>query len=494
MSERAAAARTWDVLAGEGQTDAPAAPQDCPGKILVVDDDRTVQRAVAAILRSEGFEVRTAGGADDALAVLDGWDADVVFCDIQMPGVDGLELLELLRRARPHQEVVVMTAYGTVERAVRALKLGAYDFLTKPFEDVMAVARIASRAVEKCRLAAENRRLRSLATVRDGFEGIIGTSPAMQEVYRLIESIGPSDATVLVQGESGTGKELVARAIHARSRRSNRPFLAINCSALPDTLLESELFGHVRGAFTGATANKQGLFQVANGGTLFLDEVGDLSPMTQVKLLRALQEGEVRPVGSNEVRKVDVRIIAATNVDLEEAMAKGRFRDDLYWRLNVIRVELPPLRERVEDIPLLAYHFLRLFSGRMRKRVEGFDDEVLRIFQGYRWEGNVRELENVVERAVILARGPRIGVEVLPPHMVRGDYAPNEAGTHLVELEFRRAKELAVARFERHYLQALLARHDGNISAAARHAGMDRSNFRRLLKRHGLRGRDTAVS
>jgi DNA-binding NtrC family response regulator len=458
------------------------------GVILLIDDDPGIRKALTAVLKRRGHLVMTAGNATEGLQFIEDSPVDLVLSDIQMPGMTGLELLPRIKRMRPETEVIMMTGFGTVERAVEALKEGAYDFLTKPFEDIEAVERVVDKALERGRLLAKASGLQSRLELEVGerFEGIVGSSRAMRSVYELIDSVSGADAHVLIRGESGTGKELVAKALHYRSPRRSRPFVVINCSALTETLLESELFGHVKGAFTGATAHKRGLFEEAHRGTLFLDEIGDVSPIVQVKMLRAVQEGEIRRVGSNENIRVDVRVLAATNRNLEEAMASGEFREDLYYRLNVIGIRLPPLRERVEDVPLLAHHFLQKYAGRMSREISDFAEDVMDVLQTYRWPGNVRELENVVERAVVLTREGQVQKAALPDRLRSDDFLRNASATHYGELEFRKAKSLAVNLFERRYMQALLTACDGNVSEASRRAGMDRSNFRRILKKHDI--------
>ena len=462
-----------------------AQPMDAP-TVLAVDDDPSMLRAVRAILVREGYRVLTAEGGEDALAVLRDVPVDVVLADVQMPGMSGLELLRAIRVKHEAVQVVIMTAYGTVATAVRAVKEGAFNFLTKPFETIDQVTHIVRRAVAHKRLLDRNRYLESALEVRERYQDMVGKSHAMRELFELVDSVSYSASNVLIQGESGTGKELVARAVHARSPRKDKPFVVINCSALTETLLESELFGHEKGAFTGATAQKKGLFEAAHRGTIFLDEIGDIPASTQVKLLRVLQEGDIKRVGSNDVIRVDVRTLAATNVDLHAAMREGRFREDLYYRLNVINIEIPPLRERVEDIPLLAYHMLKRYAARMEKEVRSFAPLVVDVLQTYHWPGNVRELENVVERAVVLCRGDVVELQHLPGPLRDGSYVANAAVEDFSGLDFTAAKKLAVQAFERRYVMQLLARTAGNISEASRRAGLDRSNFRRVLKRHNV--------
>ncbi len=454
--------------------------------ILVVDDEEIVLRALERLLRRAGAKVIALGDGLEAAAAVIEEGVEVALVDIRMPHIDGLSLLKQLKKVRPDVEVVMITAYATIETAVRAIKLGAYDYLTKPFEDVAEVVAVVHRALERFRLSSRNKELEEALETQTSFEGLVGGAPALRQVFEMIDSVAYSSSTVLIQGESGTGKELVAKAIHRRSPRKNGPFVAINCNAVPETLLESELFGHVKGAFTGATTSKRGLFEAAGGGTIFLDEIGDLPLSVQGKLLRVLQEGEVRHVGSNDTRRVDARVAAATNMDLDKARGEKRFREDLYYRLNVIPIHVPPLRDRAADIPVLAHHFLRRLAARDRKRVEGFTKEAMRGLCGHSWPGNVRELENVVERALVLCRADAIGIEHLPGHLAGDGPAGLDHGSTLCELPYAEAKELALSAFDKRYLEATLRRSKGNITKSAQIAGMDRSNFRRILRRHEI--------
>ena len=454
--------------------------------ILVVDDDHGMLRAVKTILAREGYRVLAADGVEQAQIFLLETKPHAILLDIQMPGVSGLDFLPVLTREHEDIPVVMMTAYATVETAVRAVKEGAYDFLTKPFENIDQVVNVVRKAVQHKQLIDRARFLEDALDNRERYEDLVGSSTKMKEVFELVESVSYSTATVLIQGESGTGKELVARATHYRSPRRDRPFVAVNCSALTESLLESELFGHMKGSFTGATADKKGLFETASGGTIFLDEIGEIPPSMQVKLLRVLQEGEVKRVGANDTHMVDVRVIAATNKDLQVLMKEGGFREDLFYRLNVINITLPPLRERADDVPALAYHFLQRYNEKLSKAVTGLDTNVIEVLQVYNWPGNVRELENVIERAVVLARGETIHIRDLPPHLSEGNFSTNAAMDDFGNLTFNSAKKLAVQAFERRYIKQVLARTDGNISKASREAGLDRSNFRRILKKHDL--------
>jgi DNA-binding NtrC family response regulator len=471
-------------------------PESKKPRVLVVDDDKIVLRAATEILQRVGYSVLAIDDAVEALAAMKDPSIDVACLDIKMPNLSGMDLLRAFKKDRPDVEVIMMTAFATVETAVEAVKAGAYDYLTKPFENIDVLSLAVGRAVEKKSLRDRTRVLEEALVARASFEELVGQSPQMRAVFDLVETVAFSNATVLIQGESGTGKELVARAIHFRSSRKDKPFVAVNCSALTETLLESELFGHVRGSFTGATSNKKGLFEAADGGTLFLDEIGDVTPAMQVRLLRVLQEGEVKRVGSNESTRVDVRVIAATNVDLAKAREQGRFREDLFYRLNVITVQLPPLRDRPEDIPLLAQHFLARFRQKTGKNVTGFSPQALEALTCARWVGNVRELENAIERAVVLTGGPVIELEDLPPD-IRNQRQRGSSEVEvlsLAHLPYAQAKKLAMRAFERRYLSALLEKSGNNVSEAARAAGVDRSNFRRLLKQYEVGGRSMKQS
>ncbi len=468
-------------------------------RVLVVDDEPTLRRGLARLLLSRGMEVVTADDGARAIDQLGQEQIDVALIDLMMPHVDGLELLEYIKSDHPGIEVILMTAFGDVDTAVRAVRAGAYHFLTKPFrsndEVVLTVSKAAERRQLLDRAAMLERRLEQM----EKFGELIGNSARMQEVYRLALGVASTSSTVLILGESGTGKELTARAVHQHSPRAEKPFVAVNCSAIPVALVESELFGHVRGAFTGATTTREGLFEAADRGTIFLDEVGDLPPLAQVKLLRALQQGEIKRVGANDTKTVDVRVIAATNVDLRNRISEGSFREDLYYRLNVVAIELPPLRERMEDVPLLAHHFLKKYAARAGREVRRFTPAAIRILQQQPWPGNVRELENAIEYAVVFCRDDTITPDDLPfakeqklsqeegaPSAGKGSNSGSMLLNGVVDLPYREAKQRAIAAFEVAYFGALLDRTGGNVSEAARQAGLDRSNFRRSAKRAGV--------
>ncbi|HSM94331.1 MAG TPA: sigma-54 dependent transcriptional regulator [Anaeromyxobacteraceae bacterium] len=470
----------------------PQPPAERPVNVLVVDDEPALLKALEALLRRAGHQVVALDNPITALQRLAAEDFDVALFDIKMPQLSGLELLNSVKHRRPEVEVIIMTGHATVETALQAVRMGAYDYLTKPFDDVELVARSVAKAAERKALADRNRQLETQLRERTGAgaDGMVGNSPAMREVTRMVDAVAYSAATVLVTGESGTGKELVARALHSRSPRKAQPFVALNCGALTETLLESELFGHVKGSFTGAQRDSKGLFDAADGGTIFLDEIGDIPPATQVRLLRVLQEGEFKRVGAAESIRVDVRVIAATHRDLPKLVKAGKFREDLFYRLNVINVQLPSLRDRVEDIALLGHHFVRRYSERLGKKVKGLSQEAIDLLSGYRWPGNVRELENAIERAVVLCRGETITPADLPPAitgrsapLVREAPAGGEEAAWLSQ-SYAAAKEQALRRFEKGYVDALMRACDNNISAAARKAGMDRSNFKRVLRKY----------
>lgn len=413
-----------------GETDKP--------KLLVVDDDTAALESLLQIFEIEGFEVT---GVSDGTAALEALRADeygVVLSDLRMPGMDGMDLLKTIKTLKPDTEVVIMTAFGTIEKAVEAMREGAYDFVTKPLKRPLVV-RSVRRAQEKASLRAENLALRAQLEAVASERNLIGTSAAMRRVLDVISQVAPASTTILIQGESGTGKELVARSIHRQSNRSQGPFVAINCAAIPATLIESELFGHERGAFTGAFSRREGRFKLADGGTLFLDEIADLDPFMQAKLLRVLQEGEYQRLGGSQTLKVDVRVLASTNKPLLEQVKAGAFREDLFYRLNVIAIQMPPLRERMEDVALLAQHFLAKFADKNRKDIRTISRDAMELLMMHDWPGNVRELENTLEHAVVLSRGDTIRAEDLPDLVARDttakQYMTIQLGTPLEDIE-----------------------------------------------------------
>jgi DNA-binding NtrC family response regulator len=455
-------------------------------RVLVVDDDPAVLMAVSRILSRGGCDIVQRDDGRGALQAVESDNIDVAVLDVMLPHVTGLEILKEIRNKKPHMAVVMMTASGSIETAVEAVKSGAFDYLMKPFDSLDKVVITVRRAYEHYQLIRQNRNFEKMLEAKEGFEDLVGQSPKMRQVFSLIDAVSPTPATVLIRGENGTGKELVARAIHRRSDRAKKPFLAVNCAALTETVLESELFGHVKGAFTGATGNRKGLFESADGGTIFLDEIGDITPAMQVRLLRVLQEGEIKPIGSNDNVHVDVRVIAATNANLEEAIRTKKFREDLYYRLNVITIQIPPLRERPEDILLLAHHFMRKHAQKMKRNIEGLNEAAVRALQTHDWPGNVRELENAIARGVVLCQGPQIDALMLPAGMGGSVAASDVEAQTLAHLPYAQAKKTALLAFERSYLSAKLKAAGGNISKAARDAGVDRSNFKRLLRDYNV--------
>ena len=383
------------------------------GRILVIDDEPIIQEVLGDILSREGHTIESAADAEAGLAALERSAYDLVILDLMLPGMGGLEALQEIKKSDPDQIVIMITAYGSVETAVQAMRTGAHDYLTKPFknEDVL---RILSHGLRHRRLLTENRSLRRALQRRTGYGALVGKSRAMRDLYRLIDQVAPSRSTILIQGESGTGKELVAQAIHRKSGRPANAFVVVNSGSIPAELLESNLFGHVKGAFTGAYQTKKGLFEVASAGSIFFDEISTIKPEVQAKLLRVIQEKEFLPLGAVQSVQVDSRIITATNIDLQELTRRGEFREDLYYRLNVITINLPPLRDRREDIPLLVEHFLARYAAENEREVRGVTPDALALMLDHPWPGNVRELENVIERAVVLSSGPEIGVDLLP--------------------------------------------------------------------------------
>ncbi len=436
------------------------------GDILIVDDERSMREFLGIYLRREGYRIEAAAGGNEAIATLKAHPFDVVITVLRMPDVDGLTILAESKRLHPDTEVVVVTAFSTTETAIAAMKAGAHDYLIKPFK-IDEVGLVVDRAMEKRRLARENLALRNEIKGRYKLERLLGKSPSMQRVFDILRKVASTRTSVLLIGESGTGKELAARALHELSPRTDRPFVAVNCGAIPETLLESELFGHVRGAFTGATTDKQGLFDAAHNGTLLLDEVAELPVPMQVKLLRVLQERKVKPVGGISEHEVDVRIVAATNRDLETEVEKGSFRQDLYYRLNVIQVRLPPLRERREDLPLLVDHFIRKFSAEHGRNVVGAHPEVMSALMAYHFPGNVRELENMIERGVTLATTDWLGIDAFPNlvalHGIQ-DSVPTVGSLPEDGLDLERHLE----EYERTLLIKALERTGGNRTEAAR--------------------------
>ena len=447
-------------------------------KVLIVDDDKSMCELLADGLVQHGYEARWNASAQEALTQLTEQHFDVVLTDINMRDMSGLELCQKATEARPELPVIVITAFGSMETAVQAIRAGAYDFITKPFDiDVVAIA--IERAVKHGVLTREVQRLQRAVDESRRFDELLGASPAMKEVYDLLERVGESESTVLVSGESGTGKELVARALHRRSKRSAGPFVAINCAAMPEQLLESELFGHTKGAFTDARSARPGLFVQAKGGTIFLDEIGDMPVGLQPKLLRALQERTVRPVGGDTETPIDVRVVAASNRDLETAIEERKFREDLYYRINVIHVELPPLRARGADVILLATHYLQHFATQSQKDVRSLDAEAAEKLSAYAWPGNVRELANCMERAVALTRNESIGVADLPEKI------RSYRTSHVLVAATDPTELVPMEEVEKRYILRVLEAVGGNKTLAAQVLGLDRKTLYRKLDRYG---------
>jgi two-component system, NtrC family, response regulator PilR len=471
---------------------APAAAEgDNPGaakRILVVDDERSLRELLAIVLRREGYEVLLAENGEAALAALGRGAVDLLISDIKMPDMSGVDVLRAAKAADAGLPAIMMTAFASTETAVEAMRLGACDYLVKPF-DVDELKLKVREKLEARELRQENVLLKRALNKSHVFAGIIGRSAPMLAVFDLVESVAKTTSTVLITGESGTGKELVARALHFHSLRRERPFVALNCGALTETLLESELFGHMRGAFTGAEMTKKGLVEIAEGGTIFLDEIGEMTPMMQVKLLRVLQERRFRRVGGLEEIEANIRVVAATNQDLPKLVAEGKFREDLYYRINVIPIQLPPLRERREDIPLIAEHFLAKYREQMGKTVTGISGEAMAMLEAYRWPGNIRELENVIERAVALERSPTVLAESLSPQIRARMEGPVAARSEDAGVLPATGFDLEqhVQDVERRYLAQALERAGGVQVRAAELLGMSFRSFRYYAKKYNLK-------
>ncbi len=445
-------------------------------RILVVDDEEQMRDLLAKVLERNGYQVTVMSNGTSALSYLEDEPVDLVLTDVRMPGIDGMEALRSIKELRPETVVIIMTGFGSIDQAVQAVKDGAYDYINKPFK-IEEMLLTIQKALDDRRLQHEVTTLRQEVRTRYHFASLIGKSRAMQEVFALIEQVAASRSTVMVYGKSGTGKELVAKAVHYNSPRAEKTFVAVNCAAIPAELLESELFGHEKGAFTGAIATKVGKFELATGGSLFLDEVGSMRLDLQAKILRALQEREIERVGGTRTIKIDVRVIAATNRDLKKAMEEQTFREDLYYRLNVVPITLPDLKDRQEDIPLLANHFVQKFAQESNANIREISKEAIGILLSYPWPGNVRELENVIERAVTLGRGPAILPGDLPPHLAGG------AGP----VEKALAQEATLEDLEREYIRAVLRRTKGHQIRAAAILGIDRRTLYRKIRRYGIR-------
>ncbi|HZN23912.1 MAG TPA: sigma-54 dependent transcriptional regulator [Burkholderiales bacterium] len=460
-------------------------------KILVVDDEDVVVHSAVRTLADAQYVIETASDGDEALAKIDQGGYDVMLLDIMMPKTNGIEVLRRVKETHPELEVIMFTGLAQIDTAVQCMKLGAFDYIAKPF-DPDELRLTVGRAVERRALLQENLTLKSAVNARYRLDNMIGSSVRMQQVYRLVAQCAATNTTVLITGESGTGKELIARAIHHNSLRKDKPFVAVDCNALAENLLESELFGHLKGAFTGAVANKKGMFEAAAEGTLFLDEIGNIGMATQAKLLRVLQEREFRAVGDTRVQAAAFRLVAATNKDLKAMIAEGRFRDDLYYRINVFPIESPPLRERREDIPALAMHFVRTCSQELGKKVDQISDGAMNVLVAYDWPGNVRELENVIQRAAILASDRTIRkahlVEIIDPEP-RLDRGVPTTSDELKRVK-KEAREKSVEPIEKLFVLEALKRNAWNVTHSAEQTGMLRENFQALMKKHNIRVRD----
>ena len=460
-------------------------------RILIVDDEEIVVRSCSRILGDRGYQIESAGDGREALRMVEQTNYDIIILDIMMPKLDGLAALQRIKESHPDSDVIMVTGLSQIETAVRAMKLGAFDYLSKPF-DPDELLLVVDRALERRQLLAENTQLKTQLNAKYSFENIVGASPAMQAVFALIGKCAPTSSTVLITGDSGTGKELIARAIHFNSLRRDRSFVAVDCNALSETILESELFGHVKGSFTGAVADKKGVFEVAAGGTLFLDEISNLSLATQAKLLRVVQEREFRAVGGTRTQSTDIRLVTASNKDLQQMVAAGTFREDLFYRINIFPIRVPPLRERREDIPALAYHFLKMFSREMGKEVTELSAGALAALSNHDWPGNVRELENTIHRAVILT-GDKV---IRQAHLTNIDAAVAQdvpmTGEELKRLK-KLAREKSVEGVEKLFLLEALKRNNWNVTNSAAETGMLRANFQALMKKHGIHVRGTAA-
>jgi DNA-binding NtrC family response regulator len=459
--------------------------------LLVIDDELVVKEGLRRILEGEGFAVETFTSGRLAVERLQQQEFDLVITDLKMPGMNGLEVMKAIKTLQPDVPVIMITGYATVDTAVEAMKNGAVDYVTKPFTPDDIIAKV-HKALASKRVLLDDGYLRKELTDRHGFDDFVGASKEMQKVYRRIMQVAPTDSTVLITGESGTGKELVARALHQNSPRRHQPFVTVDCTSLAENLLESELFGHIKGSFTGAVQSKTGLFKVADGGTLFLDEVANITLTTQAKLLRVLQEREVTPIGGTQPVPVNIRLVAATNRQLKTMVANGSFREDLFFRLHIIPVDLPPLRERAGDVPHLIMHFLKKFTDEMGKDIRGLSPEAMAFLQGYHFPGNVRELENVIERAVVLTEGDLICLEelelMMPVEPKTMDFVPRSVD----ELKEKKKilREQAVEPIEKAFVLTALERNGWNITRAAEETGMLRPNFQALLKKLRISSRN----
>jgi DNA-binding NtrC family response regulator len=462
-------------------------------RILIIDDEEIVIKSCMRILANDEYELDSASNGLEALSKIAGTDYDMLILDIKMPKMNGIEVLQRVKETHPDIDIIMITGLNEIETAVQAMKLGAFDYLPKPF-DPEELEMVVARAFERRHLIQENFNLKSEVSARYSFENIIGTSPSMQQVYRLVARCAPTNSSVLLRGESGTGKELIARAIHYNSLRKDQPFVTVDCASLSENLLESELFGHVKGSFTGAVSNKTGLLESAHNGTLFLDEIGNISLSTQAKLLRFIEEREFKAVGDTHVRTVNIRLITATNKNLETMVADGSFRDDLYYRINIFPIEIPPLSRRQDDIPALAFHFLKQFGKEMDRNVKEFSAGALNLLMNHHWPGNVRELENVVQRAVILASDDIIRqghlvniIDMLP----RIDVDIPRTSEELKQIK-KIARQKSVENVEKLFVLGALKRNEWSVTRSAEETGMQRTNFQALMKKYNIRIRSSS--
>lgn len=453
-------------------------------KILIVDDQVSFCSHIQTVLEMEGYQAVIAHNAGQALTAVSSQDVDILLTDMKLPGMDGLELFKKARTIDPDISGIIMTAYGSISSAVASIKHGASDYLQKPFEPE-SLLMVIEKTVRERQMLREIRDLRREVNEKYAFGNIIGKNYKMRAIYELIKKVANTDARVLITGETGVGKELVAKAIHFNSLRKNRPFVSINCGALAETLLETELFGHEKGAFTGAIRRKEGKFEYARGGTVFLDEVGDISTGMQVKLLRVLQEKQLERVGGNQPIEVDVRIISATNQDIKGKINSGEFRIDLFYRLNVVHIHIPPLRERIEDIPLLANHFIRQFNKTFKSNILKITNQAMNQLMQHTWPGNVRELENVLERAFVITEADTIET-IMIPHDIQQSETSIPLPTTDIDIPFKVARSMVEKRFEKSYIQAALKRYEGNVSRAAQKTGINPRTLWRKIKEHEL--------
>ncbi|MFP4451953.1 MAG: sigma-54-dependent transcriptional regulator [Desulfobacterales bacterium] len=461
-----------------------------PRSILIVDDETDMLHLLKRTLEPDlNCRVETASSGKAALERIEADSFDLVLADIKMPEMDGMELLQRIKKNLPDLTVVMMTAHGSIDTAVEAIKIGAYDFITKPFDHDSLLVRL-EKALERSSLIRENTRLKKACESAHVFQNIIGQSPPMQRVFETIHMVAKTDLTVLITGESGTGKDLTARAVHALSERAKGPYVPVNCPTVPEQILESELFGYKKGAFTHATANKRGMFQEAHKGSIFLDEIGDISPTIQTKLLRVLQEKEIKPLGDTGTIRVDVRIIASTNQDLEDKIRKGEFREDFFYRLNVLPIHLPPLRERREDMSLLVNHLLEKHCDQLKKPRKQVSTELLHRFRDYPWPGNVRELENVIVQGIMFSKTDQITPGDIDLQSQPADAGPLSGLRTFKELPYKDAKESALVMFNHDYIGTLLEKTGGNVTQAARECGLERQALQQIMRRYHIRADD----